>query len=469
MNWLIPVAVLAFTFLVLLVITWMTIKGPPWTVNRMRVVGLVTLIGAVFGISGQTTTAQVREVQQTEVVLIGGIHFNHLFHPDNSPAHLRALLRHLEPDVIALENPPEWQEEARHYWTYLPEYYVGELFAEENGLPVEGIDWYGPLDVSQSAWIQMIPTLDTLWANVQESSRRFWSYGAMHARLAYGERTDWALPAVQAQVTLDMLDDFGRRFYEDSTAQVRDDSIAANIRRLAKRYPGQRIAVLIGSAHLYPQRVRLEQFGDIQWLPAHDFLPSEAEVQQALTPGDAKLLLGANLDSWLVPAIPQCHDQRRSKALLDFLTQVEPEQASTTYFTAKWHQLFGGFAEAGRLLDQIITDSPPDTLPWTPNSEWSWPPWQSITAKAIFVRATIYDMLGDHDTASSLYRQLLESVPEYALKPRVRGPLPYYDLRWYLNSLIRHPYRGGTWESLRVWAAIRSWSPQEIPANAWPR
>lgn len=414
--------------------------------------------------------AQVGEVQKTEVVLIGGIHFNHVFHPDNSPAHLRALLKRLEPDVIALENPPEWQEEARHYWTYLPEYYVGELFAKENGLPVEGIDWQGPLDARQVAWIRSIPTLDTLWANVQQWSRRFWSLGGTQAaQHAFGERTDEALPAVQARITLDMLDDFGRRFYEDPTAQVRDDSIATNIRRLAKRYPGHRIAVLIGGAHLYPQRVRLEQFGDIQWLSAHDFLPSEAEVQQALTPGDAKLLLGANLDSWSVPAIPQSRDHRRSKALLDFLTQVEPEQASTIYFTAKWKQLFGGFGEAASLLDQIITDSPPDTLPWTPNSEWSWPPWQNITAKAIFVRATIHDMLGDHDTASSLYKQLLESIPEYALKPRLRGPLLYYDLHWYLNSLIHEPYRGGAWESLRVWAAIRSWSPQEIPANAWPR
>ncbi len=108
--------------------------------------------------SGQVATAQVREVQKTEVVLIGGIHFNHLLHPDNSPAHLRALLKRLEPDVIALENPPEWQEEARHYWTYLPEYYVGELFAKENGLPVEGIDWQGPLDARRVAWIRSIPT-----------------------------------------------------------------------------------------------------------------------------------------------------------------------------------------------------------------------------------------------------------------------------------------------------------------------
>lgn len=143
--------------------------------------------------------------------------------------------------------------------------------------------------------------------------------GASHAQLAYGEAPEYALSSVQRKVTWEVLTDWDRQFYQDSAAKVRDDSIAANIRKLAQRYPGQRIAVLIGGAHLYPQRARLEQYQEVRWLPAHGFLPSDDEVQRALTPADAKLLLGANLDSWVVPAMPQSRDHRRSKQLLDFL------------------------------------------------------------------------------------------------------------------------------------------------------
>src|SRR3989338_3760496 len=83
--------------------------------------------------------SQQNAPDRTEVVLVGTIHHFQLLHPDNTPTHLRALLHRVRPDVIAVENPPDWQRAGRHLWTQLPEYYVAAEYGRDNHIPVVGI------------------------------------------------------------------------------------------------------------------------------------------------------------------------------------------------------------------------------------------------------------------------------------------------------------------------------------------
>jgi hypothetical protein len=89
--------------------------------------------------------------------------------------------------------------------------------------------------------------------------------------------------------------------------------------------------------------------------------------------------------------------------------------------------------------------------------------------KALFARATLHDLMGEHGEARELYNELLARVPGVQLRPRFRGPNTYYDLRAYLEDLVREPYRGGSREAFRARESLRCWEPGQLPPDAWPR
>lgn len=408
--------------------------------------------------------SQQNTPERTEVVLVGTIHHFQLLHPDNTPTHLRALLHRVRPDVIAVENPPDWQRAGRHLWTQLPEYYVAEEYGRDNHVPVVGIADVPQLDCPATEPPQ---TLDraTRFANAADGLR---SLGAWEAVMAFGEES-WGFAAAQDRVELERMEPLSREALTDSASIRFQDRLAAQITALARQHRGRRIAVLVGSSALYPQSVRLGKDSRIALVDARTFLPTRSEVEVARRIPDAVLLLGASLDGWSVPNMPHARDLDRAHTLLLWLQERDSQGSLVTYYTAKWQMLFGRYDEAARLLDQLIATRPSTELPWLPNSEWSWPPWSRLDLKAQFTRATLYDLTGDRTAAQTLYQELLARVPSQQLHPRVRSLNSYYDLKDYLEDLAREPYRGGSWEAFRIQESRRCWPTDQVPGNVWPR
>lgn len=402
---------------------------------------------------------------RTEVVLIGTIHHFQLLHPDNTPAHLRALLDRVRPDVIAVENLPDWQRAGRHLWIQLPEYYVAEEYGRDHQIPVHGIAWVPPLDCPRA---QPAPPTDGRAQRFAQAARTLRNLGAWEALMAFGEES-WGFAAAQDRIDLERMEPSSRELLADSASIRMQDRVAGEILSLAPQYQGRRIAVLIGSSALYPQSVRLRNDPRVYLTDVRGFLPTASEVDSALRVADAVLLLGASLDGWSIPNMPHARDHHRTHALLSWLNARDTEGTLATYYRARWDMLFGRYEDAARLLDHLGTAPRRINLPWLPNSEWSWPPWSDIGLKALFTRATLHDLMGEHVDARRLYNELLARVPSEQLRPRFRGPNSYYDLGAYLEDLIREPYRGGSWEAFRAQESLRCFEPGHVPPNAWPR
>lgn len=407
--------------------------------------------------------SQQNPPDRTEVVLVGTIHHFQLLHPDNTPTQLRTLLYRIRPNVIAVENPPDWQRAGRHLWTQLPEYYVAEEYGRDNHIPVVGIAEVPQLDCPTTHPPQT-PDRTTRFANSADGLR---SLGAWEALMAFGEQT-WGFAAAQDRIDLERMEALSRKALTDSASIRFQDRLASQISELARQYHGRRIAVLVGSSALYPQSLRLGKDPRIALLDARTFLPTRSEVDTARRISDAVLLLGASLDGWSVPNMPHARDHGRTYALLLWLQARDSEGSIATYYMAKWQMLFGRYDEAARLLDELIATRRPTELPWLPNSEWSWPPWSRIDLKAQFTRATLHDLTGDRTAAQRLYHELLARVPGLQLRPRVRSPNSYYDLTAYLEDLAQEPYRGGSWEAFRIQESRRCWPPAQVPDDVWP-
>ncbi len=420
---------------------------------------LLSLASGPLELAGQENAPD-----RTEIVLVGTIHHFQLLHPNNTPTHLRALLHRVRPDVIAVENPPDWQRAGRHLWTQLPEYYVAEGYGRDNDIPVVGIADVPQLDCPGT---QLPQSLDRA-RRLANSTNALRSLSGWEALMAFGEES-WGFSAAQDRIELERMEPLSRKALRDSASVRFQDRLAAEIISLARQHSGRRIAVLVGSSALYPQSMRLRKDPRIALLDARTFLPTRSEVEAARRIPDAVLLLGASLDGWSVPNMPHARNHDRTHELLSWLQARDSEGTFVTYYMAKWHMLFGRYEDAARLLDQLIATRPATELPWLPNSEWSWPPWSRIQLKALFTRATLHDLMGERLAAQTLYKELLARVPSEQLRPRVRSPNSYYNLRGYLADLAREPYQGGSWEAFRVQESRSCWQPDHVPRDAWPR
>lgn len=113
-----------------------------------------------------------------------------------------------------------------------------------------------------------------------------------------------------------------------------------------------------------------------------------------------------------------------------------------------------GDVEAARLeLQRIADEGTASAVPYLADARWSWPPLRAYEQRARFYLAVSHDLAGDRQEAMSHYRTLLKMpddqlvVPALWLGRRV-------DLRPYIESLLRTPFRGGILEAYRAFLAM---------------
>jgi len=394
---------------------------------------------------------QQRSSVSSDVVFIGTNHNLAFLHPGFSPAHIRALLSHVDPAALCLELKPDWPR-ADGIPTFPQEQYAALTWAERTRIPVFGVDWETPAVRALPPIRRMADAVALLDSGDQ--FRRFreeyvataqWTAGE-----AFGEAPD-DLESFQRQNLPLTVDRWPK---EDSADTVRDDRIADNIRAVVTNHPGQRVAIVFGSYHYLPLKRRLESTQNIRVLPPLRYLPLDTGgLTRGWHPDDAVLLLGANLDDWRSIASPQSRNHQRTKELLDRLRHERPNSVITRYYEARWRMLFGDLNESRRVLRQIVDDGGTTGLPYVADTRWSWPPLRTFELKARFYLAAANDLAGDHVAAARDYRQLL-SLPQQQLVVRALWPETRVDLRPYIESLIREPYRGGLFEAYRASLAM---------------
>ena len=396
------------------------------------------------------TAQQQPRVAPSEVIFIGANHNLTFLHPGFSPAHLRALLSKIAPVAVCLEFLPDWPE-TEGFPTFPQEQYAALTWAQRAHIPVHAVDggWGSP---GAQPILRMSDTV-----TLAEEGSRFERF-----REDYQGTVQWTAAQAFAE-TADDLESIESRYFplvadgwpqEDSTASVRDDRIAENIRVVLARYPGQRVAVVYGSAHYLPLKRRLESTAGIRVLPPLRYFPLEPErIQAGWHPDDAILLLGTNLDDWRSIAFPQSRNHQRTKDLLAQLRSRRPNAVVTRYYDARWRMLFGDLNGSRPILQQIIAAGENSVVPYRADSRWSWPPLRTFEQKARFYLAVAHDLAGDHAAATREYRVLL-SLPEDQLVVPVFMRATRIDLRPYFESLIQTPYRGGMLEAYRASLAM---------------
>ncbi len=400
-----------------------------------------------------------------EIVIVATVHDSHRFNPDYSPAHIRALLEKIKPDAIAIEEMPDWVDQRKLFWTFLPETYVALGYAAKKRIPVVGVDSIDFNEFDKYCLAGRKQRAEQSEAARRKQAERVVVESGNFMAQQLFQDTQWGRERAIVPTHMNVAPES-----TDPAEIDRENRITTNIVNAARRFVGKRIAVVLGADHLGRQRKRLEREPVVNLIDALPMLPlSPQEVEAAWDRADYHLLLGTGLDSIRVPGTRQVLNHQRTRELLDRLKRTEPASAMTRYYEAMWNLTFERYNEAMTFLESIVQQNDEAKTPVLPCPEWNWPPFEDFRDKAIFAIAVIHDLEGRHPLAATIYEKLLKTLPSNRLQPRNRGAFAYFDLRSYLQSLIDEGYQGGLRECSRAFEYERSWTSMEFPGDAWPR
>lgn len=422
-----------------------------WRSGRTSILLFVSCVPLpIAALLARAGASQNQPSARSEVVFIGANHNLTFLHPGFSPAHVRALLSKIAPAALCLEVPRE-RLRTHAIPTFPQEQYAAITWAQREGIPVYGVDWETP-EVQALPPIVRMDDIEPLDRGSRFERFRESYVGTVRwtAAQAFGETSDdiQSFQRTQHPIAVDRWPE------EESGARVREDRIAENIRAVVAKHPGERIAVVFGTAHYLPLKRRLESADSVRVLPPIRFFPLEpGRIEAAWHPDDAILLLGTNLDDWRSIGFPQSRNHQRTKELLDRLRRERMNSVVTRYYEARWLMLFSEVKASRPALQVIAGGGGVSSLPYQADVRWSWPPLRTFEQKARFYLAVANDLAGDHDAAKKEYRALL-SLPEDQLVVPAVWPAVRVDLRPYLESLIKTPYRGGVFEAYRASLAM---------------
>lgn len=408
--------------------------------NGVGLRGVILVVMALCAAS-PALGQQRRGAEAAEVVFIGANHNLTFLHPGFSPAHLRALLSAVGPAAICLEIPPDWSR-AEGIPTYPQEQYAAMTWAERAGVPMYGVDW-NSARTTAPAVVRMSDSVP-----LAERGEHYDRFRSNHLATV-----QWTAARAFDEVAED-LEAVQQNMEADSTAWAeRDDSIAANIRAVAVRYAGRRIAVVYGRGHYGPIKRRLESAG-IQVMTSQGYFPlDEDRVRDDWSGDDLIVLLGTNLDDWRTIAYPQSRNHQRTKELLDRLRREQPASVPARYFEARWRMLLGDLDSSRIALSRIAEEPSRSGVRYQADPRWSWPPFRFFEQKARYYVAIAHDLAGDREAAVAEYRRLLNLTDDELVVPAFIGARKV-DLRPFLESFLRLPYRGGLLEAYRASLAL---------------
>jgi tetratricopeptide (TPR) repeat protein len=290
---------------------------------------------------------------ETEVVVIGTLHFITDMPEGYTPGHLRVLLKKVSPDVLAVEAPAN----APSPWAYAPFelWNVTRPWAAKEGIECFPAGFNNPQYQAQLARMFQASEADGKGDAYRKIEQAFQTASAKQpctCEFANGE----AQYALWRDYHTRLHDLYGK----DTPWETWNARIVENIVAICKKHPGERVAVVFGSAHAYYFVDHLARSKGIRVIPAHTFFPlSDAEVQAHTQPVDyLKALRQLNFDPGALPA-------QTIQRLESFLEQAErfPQfgndcrlfRGKLSLHKGKWQDALQQFEALSNLEPQVVS------------------------------------------------------------------------------------------------------------------
>ena len=424
-------------------------------------------------------SALCAQQSRSEVLVIGSPgHAPRAFFldPGYTPAHIRAALEKYAPTIVGVESNPLWFSHGIFSGVTYEAQYTAVPWAVEHGVPVFGIDWQNVEAIGESyrrglevARVWHPDSAGTL-AERHETARRLAAWVEPSLNTVEGDPDtvhmkdlfNWYNSVAFAETTREWWESEGKT--DPSGAERghrsfqllnrRDEHIVEQILTLLRRYPGSRMAVVIGKGHKASLDRKLAVYSDIRVVQLADVAPlTPGDVEAAWLPLDALAGLRESLDGVLYYFNPEGVNRDRVARLISKLRGAGIDTDELRYFEARYYILEKRYDEAERLLEQLA---------YADDGEFSYRltvDWElSIPQMARISLGQLYDLRGSRARAMEVYQALLGELersappipPEDAFKDPGEWATHGHEAFWaifsnhaareVLHILLREPY-----------------------------
>ena len=411
--------------------------------KRASGLALATLLLAGFSSPLRGEAKEQAGAAKPKVLIIGTDHAPTCFFsaPGYTNAHLRVVLNNFKPTMLGVESNPVWMARGIvNRVTY--EAQVGIDWAARDGIPVYGLDWAKPEDLAEMSrlGLKRVREADPPPQSVKElgaEARKLAGSLRQFRELIAKHRDDFFLWLNTAG-----SEERGREYAEllqkntgPAVKYVRDleyrnARIVEQIVALVRRYPGARLAVLMGFGHKWPLEQKLAGVADIQ-LASWSSLPaiSEDEVAAAWTPKDSLGTLRESLDGVLFYFNPEGVDMDLVREHLGRLERAGISGEESKYFRARSLVLQKKYNEAEMLLGELGSSLSGEGFSYRlTNGWWEFP----VAFMARVELAKIQDMKGNREAALAGYRAALSDLEK--MTPAIPPDESFPDLEAWITD-----------------------------------
>lgn len=401
-----------------------------WTagmLRRPRPAAAAAALGALLLVSTGPSEARVYSAGRRESIFIIGVaHAPEQFRSDGfSPAHVRAALEAINPDVVGVESNPAWFEKGQFYRQTYEAQHLAVPWARERGIPLYGIDWIGDLgpdkDYAERERLEQVrlmrAALDKTDLDPGDFEYGSWAWPRPSTAPPTGEETFLFLNGKEyARRTLDWID--AGREESGSAAEymdLRDANIAASIAEVVLKHPGNRFAIVIGAMHKADLERRLEERSlrvvtlptVLRGLPLAD----GPAMDGRLTIKDIAAILSEAWDSG-----EEGTGRARAERLLERLKAAagtQEEKAWLAYFTARKAMLDGDSPGAHDGFQTLVSSGSGVRFPFRGSL---WRQHLTLDQAALLELGRMADLEGKRKEALEAYRGLSAAlnVPPYS-------------------------------------------------------
>lgn len=388
--------------------------------------------------------------RKTEVLVIASLHAPQAFlmEPGYTPAHVRAALNRFTPTVVGVESNPLWFGHGIFSGVTYEAQYTAVPWAVARGVPVFGIDW------------QDINILSSMARRGLEQRRRWRPDTARTLSVRNDDARRLAAQIERAAATIDgdpgrvhALDAFMwynsaesgetvREWWESEgkasprevgrpvgdrghalfqSLDPRDNHIVEHILVLAHRYPGSRIAVVLGSGHKFDLDRKLAGQSDVRVAQLADLPPlTAADIAAAWQPLDAIAALRESLDGALYFFNPAGVNRVRVAELLARLKTTGVQTPEVRYLEARRQMIEKHYDEAERSLRELASRDN-GAFSYRLTVDWG----LTVAQMAQLALGQLYDLRGERSQATIQYRSLLAQLERAA--PTIHSDTAFAD------------------------------------------
>lgn len=450
---------------------------------RMQFSPMITLLSlasflgsTIHGAQRRTEGSEQRGM--SEVLVIGSLHAPgaFLYGPAYTPAHIRVALTKFRPTMVGVESNPLWFSHNIFDDSTYEAQFTAVPWAVEHNIPVHGVDWVNVEQLANFAQKGMVQAKERNKQEPRTLSQRHKEARELAAMyVPHLEKEPGYPPAPYRDAlfhwynsrgysdavrgwwesegrTGPMVAEAGHRIWENVNS--RDDHTVQQVLVLLRRYPGSRLAVVIGNGHKPDLDMKLGRYPDIRVGQLEDLPPiTSAELEKAWLPLDALAGLRESLDGVLYYFNPEGFDRARVANLLNKLREKGIQTNETRYYEARWHALEGRFPQAQKLLLEVITGHK-EKFAYRLTVDWN----LTVQQMARIELGKVFDLQGQRAAAVAEYQGLLGEIeasppppPDDAAYQHVGDwatdgykafwtVFSYQAAREVLQMLIREPY-----------------------------